>query len=379
MPHLLVAEVLLSLAVLVLQEVPRGHGFLTLAGTLVLMGMVPLLLAAGRKPRVAPRAATASVLTASIVVFAAAQLGFAIVRTIKPKVIDIATTTLAAVTAVAQGGNPYALAIDPLAGGMAGTAAAFHGYKYLPVMLIVYAPLCLALGIRGAVVTNIVLQGATAASLRALAARTGGSIAGLAAAAFYLSLPFAAHQLFTRGINDLAAVLPLLLALLVLERRPGWAGCFVGLAIAAKLMPGLAVLPCLLPVRGGHRRFIAGVLVGLVPIVPFAAAAPGAFADNILLFNALRPIDDTSWLLGLPVAAVALARGVAAAALAGLYGWVWRHPPTLDGRVAAAALAILLVFAVGPDMHHNYYLWFIPFLALLAARAAVGGTPRAAG
>jgi hypothetical protein len=374
MLRLLVAEILFSAAVFALQEVPRGHGFLTLAGVLVVMAALPLLLAAARQPRAAPAAATARVLTGCIAFLGVAQLAFALVRTLKPKVIDIATTTLAAVHALTHGGNPYALALDPLAGGLAGTAAGFHGYKYLPAMLGIYAPLDLALGIRGAVVTNMILQAATAATLGALAARAGGRIAGLAAAAFYLSVPFLAHQLFTRGVNDLGAVLPLLLALLVLERRPGWAGLLVGLAIAAKLMPGLAVLACLVPARGGRGRYLLGVLAGLAPIVPFAAAAPGALVDNIVLFNTLRPVDDTSWLLGLPVGVAGLARAVAVTGLAALYVQMWRHPPGLDGRVAASALAILLVFAVGPDMHHNYYLWFIPFVAVLAARAATGGS-----
>ena len=59
------------------------------------------------------------------------------------------------------------------------------------------------------------------------------------------------------------------------------------------------------------------------------------------------------------------------AALLALYLRAWRAP-ALPGRVALAATAILVVFAVGPDMHHNYYLWFIPLFAVLAARAAGG-------
>ncbi|HZT51609.1 MAG TPA: glycosyltransferase 87 family protein [Stellaceae bacterium] len=376
MLRIVAAEFLVSLAVLALQEVPRGHGLLTLAGVALLIGALPLLLRGSRVAREAPPRWFGRALGGAVALFAVAQLVFAIVRTVKPKVLDIATTTVAAVGAVAQGGNPYALPIDPLAGGIAGVGAAFHGYKYLPAMLLAYAPLVLPLGVRGTVVTNILLQGATAAALAALAARRGGRIGGLAAALFYLSLPFPAHQLFTRGVNDLAAVLPLLLALLLIERRPGWAGLMAGLSIAAKLMPGLVVLPCLLPARG-RGRFALGLCAGLLPILPFAAATPAAFADNILLFNLLRPIDDTSWLWHVPAAA-APARGIAVLALAVLYGWVWARQPEPDTRAAAAALAILVVLLAGPDMHHNYYLWFIPLFTLLAARAATG-RPREAG
>lgn len=372
MKRIIAAEIVFSLVVFALQEVPRGHGFMTLAGVIVLLASMPPLLAAGRTVRAAPTLAARRGLGWTIALFAVAQFAFAIVRTVKPKVLDIATTTQAAIVALLHGGNPYVLPINSLAGGIAGAGGPFHGYKYLPAMLLVYAPLGLALGIRGAVVTNLVLQGATAAILRALAAGEGGAAAGLAAALFYLSLPFPAFQLLARGVNDLVAVLPLLLALLLCERRPGWAGALVGLSIAAKLMPGLAVLPCLVPPSGARRRYLAGVAAGLVPILPFVVWAPGAFADNILLFNTMRPVDDTSWLFGLPAAAAVAARAVAAVALLALYGRVWRRAPGPDGRLAAAAAAIFLVFAVGPDMHHNYYLWFIPFLAVLAARAAAG-------
>src|SRR5262249_15567711 len=141
----------------------------------------------------------------------------------------------AAILAVLHGQNPYTIPIDLLAGGITVGAEQFHGYKYLPMMMAIYAPLGLPFGIRGIVLTNILLQGAAAAAIRALAARAAGSVAGLAAAAFYLGLPFLAHQLFTRGITDIAAVLPLLVALCLVEERPGWAGVLVGVSIATKL------------------------------------------------------------------------------------------------------------------------------------------------
>jgi hypothetical protein len=134
-----------------------------------------------------------------------------------------------------------------------------------------------------------------------------------------------------------------------------------------------------MPAPGARRSYGLGVIAGLLPILPFAAAAPEAFAQNIVLFNALRPIDDTSWLYGLPGGVSLAARAAAVLALAALYLHVWRQPPGLEARSAAAVLAILLVFAVGPDMHHNYYLWFIPVLAPLAGRAATGEETRMRG
>jgi hypothetical protein len=366
MGRLLAAEVLVSFAVFALQEVPRGHGVVTLGYVVAVAVALPFLLSLARQDAPPPQTAARRVVGVVLAAFVLGQLGFGILRIVKPKIIDIGETTFAAVQALAHGVNPYALALDPLAGG-----GDFHGYKYLPMMMAAYAPFVLMFGIRGIVVANVILQGATAAAVGALAARGGAALAGLAAAAFYLSLPFPAFQVLARGVNDLVPVLPLLVALLLVERRPFWSGVLVGLSIAAKLMPGLAALPCLVPAPGGRWRYAVGVLVGLAPILPFAAAAADPFFGNIVLFNAVRPIDDTSWLLGMPVAVVMVARAAAVVALVALAAVVWMRPPDLGERCAAVALAVLLVFAVGPDMHHNYYLWFIPFMTALAGRAAV--------
>jgi hypothetical protein len=371
MIRILAAEAIFSLVVLALQSVPRGAGWASLAGFAMVVAALPVLLAAAGQHRASPSRAGNRLLVWGCIAFSLAQLLFAIVRLLKPKVIDIGQTTLAAIRAVAHGENPYVVPIDLLAGGIP-DAASFHGFKYMPMMIVDYAPLCLVLGIGGIVATNIALQAGTAAAIRSIAAESAGRPAGLAAAALYLSVPFVAHQTFTRGVTALAAVLPLLLALRWADRRPALAGLMAGLSISTKLVPGLAVLPCALPAPGGRVRFAVGVLLGLLPIVPFAAQAPEAFVANVLLFNTTRPIDDTSWLLGLPDIVVMMTRAAILALLLAITARVWRRPPSLDQRCALAALVSMAVLAVGPAMHHNYYLWFIPFLAILAGRAATG-------
>jgi hypothetical protein len=374
--RLILAELLFSLTVFALQKVPRGWGGTTLVLVGLIMAALPLLLALARRSSASPSQTTGTLLTWSIAILAAAQVAFALAMLVKPKVLDIGETTLAAALATVAGHNPYATPIDAAGGGIT-DADRFHGYKYLPMMIVVYAPLSLALGIRGIIVTNIVLQALTAVLARSIARLIAGRFAGLAAALLYLSLPFVAHQVFTRGVTDLAPVVLLLTALRFADERPGWAGLMVGLSIATKLIPGIVMLPCALPARGERRRYALGVLAGLLPIVPFAATAPDAFVDNVVLFNLVRPIDDTSWLLGLPPLAIAAARGAAVALLAAIAVRIWRRAPRLDERCLLAALAILAGFAAGPGMHHNYYLWFLPLLAILAASAAVGATAAA--
>lgn len=372
MLRIFAAECLFSLVVWAMQEVPRGRGVWTLAGMILVAASLPLLVALAHQRREPPARASARILAWGGTVFALAQFAFAIAMLIKPKVLDIGVTTLAAILAAAHGDNPYLLPIDRIAGGITDAGERFHGYKYLPVMMADYAPFCLSFGIRGIILTNIALQTAITLAIGSAAAQGGRRLAGLAAMALYLSLPFVAHQIFTRGVTDIAAILPLLAALCLIDTRPGWAGFLVGLSVATKLVPGIVALPCLLPGPGSRRAYLCGAALGLLPILPFAATAPDGFLANVILFNTLRPVDDTSWLFGLPAFTAIAARAAAALILLGIALRLWRQTPGLDERCAWTVLAILTVLAVGPDIHHNYYLWFLPFLAVLAGRAAIG-------
>jgi hypothetical protein len=377
MGRIVVAEFVFSFIVLALQKVPRDWGWISLGLVCLIIATLPALLAAGRRSIDPLSRAVGKVLVWGCLIFATAQFVFALAMLVKPKVFDIGETTLAAALAVMHGDNPYTAQIDSIAGGISGDDR-FHGYKYLPMMIAVYAPLCLGLGIRGIIVTNILLQAMTAAVIRSIGTISGGRLCGLAAALLYLSLPFVAHQVFRRGVTDLACVLPLLLALRYADERPMVAGVMVGLSIATKLMPGLVFLPCALPTKGDRGRYLLGVLWGLLPILPFVATAPDAFVANVLLFNMVRQVDDTSWLFGLSPVAADAARIVVACILLGVALRAWRYAPRLDERCGLAALATLAVFAVGPGMHHNYHLWFLPLLAILGGRAALGGSVPAA-
>src|SRR4029077_17522568 len=137
---------------------------------------------------------------------------------------------------------------------------ALQGYKYLPMMAIIYLPLGAWLGPRGVLLTNLALQLAAVYLIYRLGARAGSRNAGLVAVLFYLSLPIVLRQVFGKGATDLAAVVPLLAPLLAWERRPALSGFCVGLSISAKLVPGLLLAPCTLPPAGQRWPYLAGVV-----------------------------------------------------------------------------------------------------------------------
>ncbi|HUH85384.1 MAG TPA: glycosyltransferase 87 family protein [Stellaceae bacterium] len=358
------------IAVGLIQKLNWGFGAAKALVLLALFVALPVVAAAAERRGGDRGAAPRSLVLASLTLLAL-QVAYALWQLRHPGLTDIATTTLAAGDKLRAGGNPYAASFDASAG--AG-AARFGGYKYLPVMIAAYLPLGAPLAERGVVLTNLLLGLATTALVFGLAARLAGSRAAWLATLLYLSLPLVPFQLFAKGVTDLAAVAPLLLALLVLERSPISAGLCVGLSIAAKLLPGALLLPCCLPATNRARlHFGGGVALGLLPALPFLLWSPGAFIDNIVLFNLERPADSTSWLFAMPPFAATLAHLVAIAAYGTVAAYVWRRPPSLLQRTALATMLMLLALLTGPTAHHNYQLWWLPFFAALLGVALERG------
>jgi hypothetical protein len=127
-------------------------------------------------------------------------------------------------------------------------------------------------------------------------------------------------------------------------------------------------IPCLLPVAGaGRGRYALGILVGLLPILPFALASPQALIDNILLFNLLRAPDSTSWLSLAPGAAIWAARAAFAAIAIGVTATIATRAPGIAARCACAAALVLAAILAGPAAHHNYHLWWLPFYGVAVA------------
>jgi Glycosyltransferase family 87 len=323
--------------------------------------------AARRRPR-GERQAT-SVLAAAAVVLLAAQAVYALWQLRHPSLTDIATTTLAAGKQLLAGTNPYAASVDVSASGTTAQAR-FAGYKYLPVMIAAYLPLGAPMGERGVVLTNLLLQFAAVALVFRLAQAIAGGSAGWIAALLYLSLPLVPFQLFAKGVTDLVAVLPLLLALVLLEHKPALAGFCIGLSMSAKLLPGLLLLPCCVPATARARLvYAAGFVLGLLPVLPFLLWAPQPFIDNIFLFNLVRPPDSTSWLLAAPALAADLAEGLTLGAFLAVAAYILIRPPSLGWRTGLGVVLVLAALLCAPAAHHNYQLWWLLLMAALLGAA----------
>jgi len=369
------SALLFWLAVALLQKFNWELGVYKALVLTVLLAAVPFVAWRAGEPAAAP---VPRLLKAAVMILLLLQVGYAVTKLRHPSLIDAANITVAEGRGLLAGSNPYQSALDTEAEA-ATHAARFAGYKYLPVTIAAYLPLGGPLGPRGIVLTNLLLELAVVALIFRLCAALAVPSAGWLAALLYLSLPMVPFQLFAKGALDLAAVIPLLAAFVLIERKPALAGLCVGLSLVAKLLPGALLLPCMVPARPRNRwAYTAGVAVGLLPVLPFAFWSPAALFDNIIVFNLVRPADSTNWLLAVPGA-----RPAATAAMVLLYVAaaldIWLRPPALARRVGIAVALILASLIAAPAAHHNYNLWWLPLgCALLGAALAPRRLPSAA-
>jgi hypothetical protein len=351
----------LSIAGLILYDIvsESEFGLILGAAIIVFISSVPLAgtfasMRVARIERLLPLVLSALLLPALMY-----RLGTFLYLVNSPDLIDIAQTTLAAGKAVLAGENPYSIPID-----VNPAYPDYAGYKYLPLMFLAYLPLTSAIGATGIRLTNLILDLTTAMLVGWLGRRQCGFMCGALAASLYLMLPMLPRDLYMNGVTDLAAMVPLLIAMALYKDRPSLAGIMVGLSVSVKILPGFLFYVCWLP-RVGRSRYLGGLLLGLIPALVFFLWAPGDFMQNIVWFIATRPADTTSWLYGAPTSVVSSARLGFVIVLALICCTVlWRSPNFLT-RCALNIVCIAATLLAGPVVHNNYMLWWIPLFCIL--------------
>ncbi|HEX9031650.1 MAG TPA: hypothetical protein VF834_07365 [Streptosporangiaceae bacterium] len=173
------------------------------------------------------------------------------------------------------------------------------------------------------------------------------------------------------------------------NRRLTWGGAAFGFAGAIKawaIIPAAVILVILLARRRSAARYLAGVAAGfLIPVLPFAAMAPGRFYDDVVKAQLIRTSVRTSLayrlqeLTGLTGwqpsrLVVALLVVIMAAAVGGalmgasLVTLQW--PPVLDWFAVAVAGLVGVAFLVPDDFYYHYPAFFGPFLGMAFALPA---------
>ncbi|MEO9137676.1 MAG: glycosyltransferase family 87 protein [Jatrophihabitans sp.] len=171
-------------------------------------------------------------------------------------------------------------------------------------------------------------------------------------------------------------------------RRLLWGGIAFGFACAVKIWafaPMLAVLLVLMPDRRRAARHLAGVAIGfLVPVLPFAVLAPGAFVHDVFTVQLFRSTDQRTasvfrlihlFSVGPPTTHLPdAARGwliTAGLVIAGSVVVLWvclaRRAAPLERFAVLAAVAVVGMLFVPGTFYWHYAAFAAPFLALAAA------------
>lgn len=152
--------------------------------------------------------------------------------------------------------------------------------------------------------------------LFALVTRLRDPRAGLLAVLLAALTPFVVHEVYFTWPKLFAAGLVLSAAVLVLDRRPGWAGFAVGGAylvhpMALLSLPALALVWVLVVWRPAERPWLARAAAGLAAMAVAAAFSLGVwravngdeyrqdgFAEYALNVDGRRPADAAAWVSG---------------------------------------------------------------------------------
>jgi hypothetical protein len=139
---------------------------------------------------------------------------------------------------------------------------------------------------------------------------------------------------------------------------PGLTGLLLGASASIKIMPAPIAMALLLPLGlPAARRFVAGIAVGLVPILVFAALDPSAFFNNVILFEIVRPSSPASLLFDMPSRVIWLLRiGFAAAFLATAAAAAIRDW-SIERRMTAYVVLTMVLLLTSQTDDDNYWLW----------------------
>ncbi len=242
------------------------------------------------------------------------------------------------------------------------------------------------------------VAGGAAAGLGGLLVRHRGLLAVILTCGILAVFPDSINAAHTVLLEPWLVLFCLLGTLAVFDRdrltssrwRLIWGGAAFGVAGAVKvwaILPVAVILVLLLIARPLRRaaRYLAGVAAGFViPVLPFAALAPGAFYRSVIVAQLVR-IDSVriplsyrlAQMAGLsdftsPATAVVGIITLALVALilgSSLAAWrLTRQPPPVLEQFALATGAVTVIAFLWPaDFYYHYAAFLTPFLALAVA------------
>ncbi len=165
----------------------------------------------------------------------------------------------------------------------------FAGYKYMPLMFFIYAPLSIPLGKTGIFVTNLIFYiGTLIVALFLIKKIYNSRYVNKKYLFFFLACYILTFELFYQGVNDIIPVFFILCSILFfLEDKKILSGLFLGLSISTKIFPGIFLFIMFL-LGKQFKKVLSSLAVILVIIIPFLLWNVLAFFVNTIYFNIIR-------------------------------------------------------------------------------------------
>jgi hypothetical protein len=286
----------------------------------------------------------------------------------KPPVVDIGITTQDGVRMLLlRGENPY----QSRTIAVLGDDSNYWGFKYGPTMLLGYAACALSED-HGIKLMNGLYLALCGILVYTLGRGPGRSTADHATGLFCAALLVLPHRIwyetFHQGAIDIFPVV-LILASLRAGAAGAWfvAGLLAGLSFSAKFSPAIFYLLLLVgwPL---NRRLVAGILVGLLPFLPFALWDGQALLRNYLLFHLKKPPDSTSLYSITPRALHVVFPILQVVAAAVVIVGNRRAGDCAPFRTFWLLVLILAAEITYKEVHGNHLIWIVPFAAIHLGR-----------
>ncbi len=315
----------------------------------------------------------AALLSACLIVYAVINgVGIASKSIMLPVPNDIGTTVQeAAIRFFNEGLNPYQIIISRNYG---------QGFHYGPGMFLGYA-LCALTPDHGIKFMNVPLLMLSILFVYLLGANKENSqnpkATGLFAVALFLLPHRIWSELFEQGVIDMLPMMLILASLYAAGKKSwAWAGFCAGLSFSVKFSP--AVMLIMLLVAGScNRRFLAGGLIGLVPMFPFFYWDSVAMIHNSILFHLTKTWDTTSIYSITPAALHFTLPLFQLAALAIILSRACLQP-RIESTLYWLLLLITATEMVYVQIHGNHLIWLLPLAAVHFSNYRYAFLPRIA-
>ena len=261
--------------------------------------------------------------------------------------------------------NPYEEKVD-----LSGEIDVFSGYKYMPLMFILYSPFTLLFGKIGILYFNIIIYVAFLIISYFLIKKIYGKNSYVQAKylLFFLSCYVITFEVFYRGINDLIPAFFVLCSLtLFFYKKNTLAGIFLGLSIATKPFPGIFLFLLFL-LNKKFKLIVYSLITSLIFIIPFLMWNFWAFFLNIIYFNILRHTNPSSIYYFMPDFVRSIWIFLLLFVLGFLfYKWIKSKKKEID--ILYYFTLISTVFLLMNKLtHRNYLIWVVPFILLILVK-----------